>query len=212
MPSYPWISCHSSEYHALLTLAIAFGALYIVGIPALFAVLIIRYRSYKNVHNAGENGQSLSDYAPLIQHEHEPLLANPKQPHKLIKFLVESYTEESFWFEVVWITRKLLIAMALALVSSSLGQVSAVTFILTIGIAIQAWRQPYRDNLSFINVLEIVTCAVILITYNIGYHIKEFGSGTTKTVMQITLLGMNVLLALGFVVAMIIQLRKARSA
>jgi len=79
MSSIPWLQCsmtHSPEWRQLVGAAVAFGALYIVGIPVLFILLLIRSRRV----------MSSSD-------------KEAKQSHYL-RFFVAGLSSHYFWFEV----------------------------------------------------------------------------------------------------------------
>ena len=79
MSSIPWLQCsmtHSPEWRQLVGAAVAFGALYIVGIPVLFILLLIRSRRV----------MSSSD-------------KEAKQSHYL-RFFVAGLNSHYFWFEV----------------------------------------------------------------------------------------------------------------
>jgi len=79
MSSIPWLQCsmtHSPEWRQLVGAAVAFGALYIIGIPVLFILLLIRSRRV----------MSSSD-------------KEAKQSHYL-RFFVAGLSSHYFWFEV----------------------------------------------------------------------------------------------------------------
>ena len=79
MSSIPWLQCSmtlSPEWRQLVGAAVAFGALYIIGIPVLFIVLLIRSRRV----------MSSSD-------------KEAKQSHYL-RFFVAGLNSHYFWFEV----------------------------------------------------------------------------------------------------------------
>eukprot|EP00027_Filamoeba_sp_ATCC50430_P015322 CAMPEP_0168566746 /NCGR_PEP_ID=MMETSP0413-20121227/14595_1 /TAXON_ID=136452 /ORGANISM="Filamoeba nolandi, Strain NC-AS-23-1" /LENGTH=1522 /DNA_ID=CAMNT_0008598809 /DNA_START=230 /DNA_END=4798 /DNA_ORIENTATION=+ len=233
MPQYPWISCSSSEYHTFILLATAFALFYLLGVPLLFGGLLFWYRNEiralkatKDALNTRTTNAGSEDYdfeknpsffltQPLLDASGTDSLKfqsnNAKfQTLKLIEFLFQSYTADAFWFEIIWITRKLAIAMAINLIPSPLGQVTAITLVLAVGLGVQTWLQPYEKAYKYINTIEIVSSGVIAFTLNIGYHIKEYGSGITKEAVQSVIVIMNSLLMIGIVAVMIFQLVQFR--
>ena len=79
MSSIPWLQCsmtHSPEWRQLVGAAVAFGALYIIGIPTLFIVLLIQSRRVMSSSNE-----------------------EAKKSHYL-RFFVAGLNSHYFWFEV----------------------------------------------------------------------------------------------------------------
>jgi len=79
MSSIPWLQCsftHSPEWRQLVGAAVAFGALYIIGIPTLFIVLLIHSRRVMSSSNE-----------------------EAKKSHYL-RFFVAGLNSHYFWFEV----------------------------------------------------------------------------------------------------------------
>ena len=79
------------EAQRLLIAGLVFGLTYVLGLPALFAALLYRHR------------------AGIAAHDH--------QLEHWTGFLYECYRPSVFWFELVWIARRLLLAAAVSLLA-----------------------------------------------------------------------------------------------
>jgi hypothetical protein len=94
MPAYPWIQCSWSngEYVAIQLTTMTFFMLYVVGFPALLAV--------------------------LLWYKRKQVRANETVTEIWLGFLYEDYLPSLFWFELVYLVRPVLIAIVDTLVPS----------------------------------------------------------------------------------------------
>lgn len=144
MIAYPWIKCHTydHQYLVLMILGGIFATLYVLGIPLLFGWLLYRYR--RVIHSP----------------EHE------KVEHWL-GFLYECYRRKVYWFELVWILRRLLLAASISVLSRYTALSSAsVLAILLISVIIQVKAKPFRDSKE--NTLELLSLVTLIFGFSIG--------------------------------------------
>ncbi len=125
---YSWVVCtwHGSYLH-LFCVALCFIVVYVVGLPGVYAILL--YKHHRNSR----------------KHAHEDDFEAPEEHHSHIAFLVESWKDGFAWYEVVWILRRLSIAVIVTFVRTSAVY---VTLILLLSTATQALLLPFRSTME----------------------------------------------------------------
>ncbi len=149
MDEKPWIMCDLSDpvYRALFAQALLFTAVYVVGIPLLYAVLLWRNRER------------------IRQGEHIPWLA----------FLFEDYKTPVFWFELLWMGRRVLISLFVVVINGSDPfQPFFIVLILSTSLAVELHLHPFKDRIE--NGLEALVLITLLISYGGSYGSEHNGS------------------------------------
>ena len=137
-PSYivnkPWIVCDSSSYHLLFFSSIFFVIIFILGVPLFFGFLLIR-NHYKIKRD--ENVEWLS-------------------------FFYENYKKRYYWFELVWMIRRMLIVFFFYMFSQSphLQKSSIISVLLFFIFLIQVVK-PFKTFSE--NILELMCSIVTLL-------------------------------------------------
>jgi hypothetical protein len=139
MVALPWIPCDSSaspSFRALMILGYIFLLLYLLGIPVLFGYLLLRNRRD---------------------------LQSPRVEAK-IGFLYESYKHQVWWFEMIWLARRILLSIIIVLVpESSVFRTGGVITILIASAFIQRRWRPFASN--FANTMDLF--ATVCIIYSV---------------------------------------------
>jgi hypothetical protein len=187
MEAYPWIRCTSSlsfadEYGQLTLTAYIFGLTYVFGILILFSSLLYF------------NRQRIID-------GHTRVL-------NIIGFLYESYRSRYYWFEIVWLVRRVLLAAAIGLITPDrILYPVVVSSILMISLLIQRHIKPFTSKLE--NFMEQLTICVLLFTL-IGTHVldnsetvsgntdEDLANATYRAIIQWSIFGVNVIALLFF--------------
>eukprot|EP01133_Synstelium_polycarpum_P003788 gene3788-4368_t len=138
MSFFPWISCSdpNGPYPSIYKATIATTILYIIGIPALFAFLLWRYRG------------RLED--PYVL--------------SFVGSIYIDYRKTVYWYELVGLGRRLLMAVSLALIDPK-SSFSVFVVLLVIGCSIigQISFRPFIYKIS--NFSELVGIGVLLFSY-----------------------------------------------
>ena len=134
----PWIPCSFSDqtYPKLFGAALAFAIPYLVGIPALFGVVLFQNRNnLEDDHVKGRYG-----------------------------FLYAGYKPNYFYYEAIWIFRRILLAIFVAVIpASSPFRSSLVLALLIVSLVAQIYLQPFTERIS--NILEESSLVIIIVTY-----------------------------------------------
>lgn len=146
MEEKPWIMCDLSDpmYRSLFIQAVLFSIVYVVGIPLCYAFLLWRNRKR------------------ILHGEHIPWLA----------FLFEDYKTPLFWFELLWMGRRVLISLFVVVISrSDPFQPFFVVLILSASLAIEMHLRPFKDKME--NALEALVLITLLGSYGGSYGSEE---------------------------------------
>lgn len=178
MPASPWIGCDwsdSPQYVWLQGLGYTFLALYVVGIPLLFSLLLFSRR------------KAIREGSEKVEHQ--------------MGFLYETYKREVFYFEVIWLVRRVLLSLAIALVPSSSGMRGAViAFILFASLFVQQKFQPFSS--PAVNTFETISTTTMLYSFFVGSQASESKSDL-RPVLQTVLWVLNALVVFMLSVALV---------
>ena len=145
MTEYQWIPCSfdNGQYLSFIILACVALVIWVVGLPLFFMIMLWRYRR-------------------AIAAEH--------QRAHIIGFLYEPYRHQRYWWEMVWISRRLLLVIFINLIPDlNPFQVTSIVGTLCLFIILQQWHHPYKLEVE--NVMSLVTAFVELITFISGIYI-----------------------------------------
>jgi len=154
---------------------------------------------------------------------------NDEEPPNWYGFLMENYRRRYFFFEMVWILRRLLISLSVSFIDHrSLFRPFIVVFGLLSVVIIQVKLKPFR--LKFENVVDLVASCVILLTF-LGAALTQalqgsssqcadnslewFCQGLNEVALNYTLLALNFCLVaflLGLFIYQVVLKIKARRA
>jgi len=113
---------------------------YVAGIPALFGGLLWTYR--ESVHES--------------------------RVRYWLSNLYYCYKGRLFWFEMVILVRRLILAVLISVLSSdSLLQPSLIMFTLCLALLVQVWTKPFTSKVD--NRLEAISIATVMITFIVQY-------------------------------------------
>ena len=161
MAKYPWIRCEWSDasgtYAQLMALGLTFGALYILGIPLLFAWLLYRER------------------LAFVQRIGNPSDSHDDEKVTWLDFLHECYHPKFFWFELVWMGRRLLLSLAISVIPTTLVhlQFSLVLLVLGVSFLIQSGARPFKTRLE--NRVEFVAVLLLILTFSASNFLTQGG-------------------------------------
>jgi len=131
-------------------------------------------------------------------------------PSVILDFFFESYRTEVFWFELVWIARRLALALAISIIpheDAFHGFTIALT--LLVSMAIQQAVVPFRHNVE--NVMEQVSLMVLLLTFiSITQLIFLEDGQLSKDVLRVFIFSCNAVVVLVFVGIMVWPYLKTR--
>eukprot|EP01122_Echinamoeba_exundans_P014246 TRINITY_DN6407_c0_g1_i1.p1 TRINITY_DN6407_c0_g1~~TRINITY_DN6407_c0_g1_i1.p1 ORF type:complete len:1714 (+),score=224.17 TRINITY_DN6407_c0_g1_i1:330-5144(+) len=184
MKSYPYIQCSWTEdrrYFILTVLSLIFLFAYFLGIPALFGFFLLRHR--KHIREGAEHADDR------------------------IGFLYETFRREVYWFEMVWIARRLLISLIITFIPMSSGiQAAAMSIVLLTFLVVQRAVMPFSSKL--VNYLELLASFVLLYSYIVGTeissHFEAFNErATVKMFFQSALWILNALVVVILVVSLV---------
>src|SRR5690349_3020934 len=117
-------------------LSIIAFVLYTIGFPVLFTTLLFKYRTR----------------------------AHDRSVRYWLGNLYYCYKEKLFWFELVIIARRLVLAVLLSALSiTSLYRFGGVMFILLVALLVQFWAWPFTQRKD--NVFEVMSLAVLILTF-----------------------------------------------
>lgn len=187
MEAYPWIKCttlgFSDEYGQLMMTAYIFGLSYVFGIVIIFAALLFF------------NRQRIVD-------GHTRVL-------NILGFLYESYRSRYYWFEIVWLVRRVMLAAAIGLLTPDRPLYPVVvSSILMVSLLIQRHVKPFTSKLE--NFMEQLTICVLLFTL-IATNVLEYSRDTVtgsveddlmnrayREIIQWSIFGVNIVALLFF--------------
>lgn len=184
MPSFPFIRCSFGEdtrHFALFILALIFLFLYFLGIPALFGFFLLRHRKH--------------------------IVSGAEHADDRIGFLYETFRREVYWFEMVWIARRLFISLIITFIPASSGiQAAAMSIVLLTSLVVQRAVMPFSSKL--VNYLELLASFVLLYSFIVGTelasHSEAFAErGQLRVVFQSALWLLNAAVVLILVVALV---------
>ena len=156
------------QWKQLQTIGFVFGPLYIIGIPLLFGTLLWKYR--KRIEE------------PIILY----WLGRP---------LSRCYKPSLFWFQMIILLRRLLLAIFLSLIPTYSGyQPFGIFGILLSALAIQFYNQPYHSKQE--NILEEVSLITITLSYGV-LRTMNHNSNSGIQLEYIVLIG-NIIFVLAF--------------
>jgi hypothetical protein len=181
MVSSPWIYCQYSfdrpDYLIMFVLACVFLVVYVIGIFALFAWLLYKRR---------------------VQ------IRDEERHIAFMSFLYSDYKPRFYWFELVWMSRRVLLSVAVTLLRPSNPiQSFLVISILSWSLASELHLQPFKDNLE--NGLEVMVLVTLLFSYAganteiLADRIVGANSATlTNTAFSGFLAALNIIVLVGF--------------
>lgn len=178
MVSYPWVPCSSisEEHRTLITIALFFLFVYVIGVPVLFVGQLLYYRRRIALHDH------------VVEHR--------------IGFLYETYRPEVFWFEAAWLGRRTLISVCVSLIASGLFSTGAVLVVLLASLFVQRHVMPFSSQSA--NYLELISTACLLLSFAMGKVLPAPGeAGTEVVVMQILLWLLNIFVVLALLAAVL---------
>jgi hypothetical protein len=181
MEDKPWIYCSfvadvNTKYPAMFVTACVFLLVYVIGVPLLFAFLI-----YKNRRIIGPSEKHLDG-------GHVPYMS----------FLYDDYKSSFYWFELLWMGRRVLLSIAVILLKEGNPfQPFLVVLILSLSVAIELHLQPFRDRVE--NFLEI--CVLITLLYS--YSGATGSTLSSAGVFPIFVLVLNGIIFLALVIAIL---------
>jgi len=130
MPNEPWIECTSDTYYKLKALGIVSVIFYLIGFPLIVIFLLVRFFPKRN-------------------------LMTPEDRKKLDLWLGPVYLpykpKYQQYFEILMLIRRLILAVALSMISSSTLQTFLVWLVLMTSALIQICLQPYQNHPSNID-------------------------------------------------------------
>jgi hypothetical protein len=173
MPASPWIKCSwagdSPQYVWLQSLSYVCLILYVIGIPALFSYLLVRNR--KKILMGFED----------VEHR--------------MGFLYETYRRDVFFFEAIWLLRRVLLSVAIALIPSSTGfRNAAITLILLLSLFIQQRFKPFSS--STVNTIETLSTTTLLYSFSVGSELATNYAMSWRGTLQLVLWISNCLVVL----------------
>ena len=125
MPNEPWIECTSDTYYKLRALGIVSVIFYVVGFPLIVIVLMVRFLPKRNLMTPEDRKKLDVWLGPLY------LPYKPKYQQ---------------YFEILMLIHRLILAVALSMISSSTLQTFIVWLVLMTSALIQICLQPYQKH------------------------------------------------------------------
>jgi len=138
----PWISCSwdNSTYSSLIISGIFFLILYVLGIPAGFAALLYRYR--KQLHAE----------TPIA---------------KAVEFLYEEFRPGMYYYELIWMARRLLLVMGIMLIPPESGwQFAFCSSVMAFSLFLQSICKPFVHRYD--NFTEILASLSVFVLYGVS--------------------------------------------
>eukprot|EP01122_Echinamoeba_exundans_P011670 TRINITY_DN4718_c0_g1_i1.p1 TRINITY_DN4718_c0_g1~~TRINITY_DN4718_c0_g1_i1.p1 ORF type:complete len:1760 (-),score=229.92 TRINITY_DN4718_c0_g1_i1:4961-9508(-) len=173
MPASPWIKCSwagdSPQYVWLQSLSYVCLVLYVIGIPALFTFLLVR------------NRKKILQGAEEVEHR--------------MGFLYETYKRDVFFFEAIWLLRRVLLSVAIALIPATTGfRNAAISLILLVSLFVQQRFKPFSS--STVNTIETLSTTTLLYSFSVGSELATNHSMEWRGVLQLLLWIFNCLVVL----------------
>lgn len=156
MSAAPAISCTSHEYQTLQKVAWPLFAVWVLGLPLFFGFLLFFNR--KNLKN----------------HDTEEWLG----------LLYENYTHECWWWEMVWLLRRLLLAVAVSWFEESPWKNALISSLLVGSICLSFVFRPFQFPME--NIFEVGITAVLLVTWTSSFC--EVSEGLRWTIAVVNFL------------------------
>ena len=139
---YPWIPCSldNSEYVMILALSCAGFVLYVLGVPAILLVAMLRRRKRRS---AGST--------------------------TMLGFLYSCYRKDVYWWEVVFTAKRVMLSLAMAAIPFNMRAASVLTVvaILQISIILQHIAAPFQTALE--NRLLLTSYYVLFVGFLAGF-------------------------------------------
>ena len=127
MPNEPWIECTSSTYYTLTAFGIVSVVFYVIGFPVIVICLLVRFYPKRNLMSP-EDRKKLDVWLGPVYLPYKP-----------------SYRQ---YFEILMLIRRLILAVALSMISSSTLQTFIVWLVLMTSALIQICLQPFQKHPS----------------------------------------------------------------
>ena len=169
MTAIPWIPCSFSDsiYSSFFIAAICFLVIYVIGVPVFFAFLLF-YAKRQNRKTSVPIDDAASDtgseQAPSEVLQHNNLT-------QAVEFLCEEYREEMYYYEMIWIVRRLLLAASVTLIpASSPWQYGFSASVIGISIFLQALCRPFTKTLD--NFSEMASSLLLLIFFSVSWVLQ----------------------------------------
>jgi hypothetical protein len=170
MHALPFVECSLTNgiYLPLYALSWIFFVIYFLGIPSLFALLLFRNRA--------------------------EIKAGSHSADSRVGFLYESFRREVFWFEMIWIARRVAISVIISFVERSSARTAALSALLLASIFVGRKFHPFTTRI--VNNLETLATGLLFYTYIVGEAMRSSESGaddipTLIMVMQTSLWILN---------------------
>ncbi|KAJ7369375.1 hypothetical protein OS493_039513 [Desmophyllum pertusum] len=180
MPNSPWIECTSLTYNTLTALGVVSVVFYVIGFPLfLISLLLVFFRKRKNM--SPEDRQKLDAWLGPVYLPYKPKY----QPY----------------FEIVMLFRRLFLAIALSMISSSSTlQTFLVWLILMVSAIIDLRLQPYNERSSDRCTQENFFEPLVLFVLSMSFILLRFSaldsSYTSGFVWVVMIVNICVLVAL----------------
>ena len=130
MPNEPWIECTSDTYYKLRALGIVSVIFYVIGFPLIIIFLLVRFFPKRSLMTPEDRKKLDVWLGPLY------LPYKPKYQQ---------------YFEILMLIRRLILAVALSMISPSTLQTFLVWLVLMTSALIQICLQPYQKHSSNID-------------------------------------------------------------
>jgi len=178
MLAYPWVSCSWSGLHlTLLAIGVTFLIIYVVGVPLLFSIILFKFVR-KDINK-------------------DPQLSEPA-----FRFLHAAYKSKVYWFELLWIARRVLLSLLIAVLAGSIFQRAAIMSVLLGSLVIQLVLNPFK--LPVDNFMDVVGVVSIIYTYAGGSAVTGYyNSDRESTLLAFGLLGINAIVFATYIILII---------
>jgi hypothetical protein len=196
--SRPYQRCSTnsgSEWAQLSVFAFIFTATHVIGIPLLFTVLLI-LRQRRNRAKA----QATSLHSGGVRSLDEA--ASRSSLDEVLVFLTENYDDDGWWFDIVFIFRRLALSALIFAIPASVArpyQIAGVSLVILLSCSFQVAVQPLRSTVH--NFLELCSLIVIGITYATLLGIRMSGTEPDDIVWIVFALNAGMILAFGIAVS-----------
>jgi len=145
----PWLQCSwsNSTYVVLMVAAIFFLIVYVLGIPALYAVL-------------------------LFYHKRQQLLTQKASTWSTaIEFLCEEYRPKMYYYELVYVLRRLLLVVCVTIIpSTTIWQYGCAVSVIMISVLVQIFCRPFKC--AHDNYIEIIGALVLAVCYSASWLLQ----------------------------------------
>jgi len=152
------VECSSSKYRTYSSFAICMIFIYPVGIPCMYISML--WGNRKTLSNTEKMNREIAAGYPTLGH---------------VRFLVDAYKSEYFYFEAVECLRRLLLAAIIGIISENSGLAAIVAFVICIAFNfVFVKMKPFKDpDDSFLAImltysLSLLFLAAIMLNVEIG--------------------------------------------